>query len=273
MGITLNMQSVQGTMLLPLWGRAKYSRENPDILDDRIAERIIKESGIDFSATEKSFGEFGGLCYILRARKIDDAVRTFLKKHPRGTVVNIGAGLDTTYQRVDNGQLHWYNLDLPDAIAYRQSLLPDSDRECCIAKSFFDQSWFDDVIFNREDGILFVAGGVFYYFHPEELQVLFDAMTRRFPGGEMFFDAESKMGIYFSNKMVEKTGNKGSRMYFYVNNKRQLEGWSPRILSVSCQPYSKGIPLKKSWSAASRKRFKMLDAMGAMKFVHVRFAP
>lgn len=268
----LDMQSVQGTMLLPLWGRAKYSRENPDILDDKIAERIIRESGIDFSATEKTFGEFGGLCYIVRARKIDDTVRAFLQRHPRGTVVNIGAGLDTTFTRIDNGQVRWYNLDLPDAIDYRRSLLPDSEREICVPKSFFDQSWFDDIEFNRGNGILFVSGGVFYYFRPEELQAIFNAMACRFPGGEVFFDAESKQAVKFSNRMVEKTGNKGSQMYFYVNNSRQLEDWSDKIESVSCQPYSKGIPIKKSWSRSSRMRFRMLDALGMMKFVHMRFS-
>lgn len=270
--VTLDMQSVQGTMLLPLWGRAKYSRENQDILDDRIAEQIIRESGIDFSDTEKTFGEFGGLCYIIRARKIDDTVRSFLQKHPRGTVVNIGAGLDTTFTRVDNEQVRWYNLDLPDAVTYRRSLLPDSEREICIPKSFFDQSWFNDIEFSRENGILFVSGGVFYYFRPEELQVIFDSMARRFPGGEVFFDAESKQAVKFSNTMVEKTGNKGSKMYFYVNSGRQLERWSDRIESVSCQPYSKGIPIKKSWSASSRMRFRMLDALGMMKFIHMRFS-
>lgn len=132
--IALDMQSVQGTMLLPLWGRAKYSRENPDVLDDPMAGKIVRESGFNFSSLEKTFGEFGGLCYIIWARKIDDAVRSFISRHPRAAVVNIGSGLDTTFTRVDNGQIRWYNLDLPDAIAFRRSLLSDSQRETSIPK-------------------------------------------------------------------------------------------------------------------------------------------
>lgn len=270
--VALDMQSVQGTMLLPLWGRARYSRENPDILDDKTAVEIVGGCGVDFSKIEQTFGEFGGLCYIVRARKIDDAVRAYIAHHPQATVVNIGAGLDTTFSRVDNGRLRWYNLDLPDAIAYRRSLIPESERETCIAKSFFDITWFDDVLYNREDGIFFISGGVFYYFREQELQSIFDAMARRFPGAEVFFDAESKTGVKYSNKAVQQTGNKGAMMYFYVNNSRQLQRWSPRIADVTCHPYSKGIACKKSWSRQSRMQFRFLDAIGGMKFVHMRFA-
>jgi O-methyltransferase involved in polyketide biosynthesis len=38
---------------------------------------------------------------------------------PKGTVINLGAGLDDTFSRVDNGRVSWYNLDLPDASACR----------------------------------------------------------------------------------------------------------------------------------------------------------
>ena len=268
---TLDTQSVQGTMLIPLWGRSKYSRENPDILDDTMAGKIVKESGFDFSPLEKTFGEFGGLCYIIRARKIDDAVRNFIARHPQATIVNIGSGLDTTFARVDNGQIRWYNLDLPDAIAFSTSLIPDSERETCFPKSFFDQSWFDDIAFDPKDGILFVSGGVFYYFRPDELQAVFDSMAHRFPGGEVLFDAESKGVDKLSNKMVAKSGNKGARMYFYVNSAAPLKQWSTNIAEATCLPFSKGISFKKSWSRSGRIGFRLYDTLGMMKFVHIRF--
>lgn len=37
----LDLQSVQGTMLIPLWGRAKYSAKYPNILQDKDAMEII----------------------------------------------------------------------------------------------------------------------------------------------------------------------------------------------------------------------------------------
>lgn len=141
-------------MLIPLWGRAYGSEKNKDILDDIEAIRIIKECNFDFSTIANIFGEYGCITYITRARKIDDTIKQFIIKHPNATIVNIGSGLDTTFSRIDNGTIHWYNLDLPDAISFRKTLIEDTPRNISIAKSLFDTSWFDDIKYNSNDGIL-----------------------------------------------------------------------------------------------------------------------
>jgi len=83
-------------------------------------------------------------------------------------VVNIGAGLDATFYRVDNGLIHWYDLDLPDVIELRKQFLTETDRTTYIAKSFLDPSWCK-CIKQTEDGVFMVAGGLLRYF--EEAQV------------------------------------------------------------------------------------------------------
>lgn len=267
----INHQSVQATMLIPLWGRAKYSAQNMEILDDAEARRLMQHCDFDFSRMEKSFGELSGLCYIVRARKIDDAIRTYMTKHPRTTVVNIGAGLDTTFSRVDNGLIHWYNLDLPDAIAYRQSLIPDTERNICIAKSVLDTSWFEDIVFNPEDGIMFVSGGVFYYLHEEDLKVLFAKKAARFPGGELFFDAESSFAVKGSNRMVQKSGNTNALMHFSVDNPKKLEKWSPNIRLMPTTTMFQDISTSKKWRFSTRVLVHLNNLMKVMIFVHLRF--
>ena len=160
----IDIHSVQGTMLIPLWGRAYGSENNKDILEDKEAIRIIKNCDFDFSNIANTFGEYGCITYITRARKIDDTIKKFITKHPNATIVNIGSGLDTTFSRIDNSTIHWYNLDLPDAISFRKTLIEDTPRNISIAKSFFDTSWFGDIQYNPNDGILFISAGVFYYF-------------------------------------------------------------------------------------------------------------
>lgn len=267
---SLDLQSVQGTMLIPVWGRAKYSKKYSHILEDKDAINIIQNQSIDFSGIEKTFGDFSGLCYIVRARRMEDAVRSFIAKHPKATIVNIGSGLDTGFFRVDNGQIHWYNLDLPDSIAYRKSLLPDSDRNTSIAKSFFDTSWFDDIKFHKNNGIMFISGGVFYYFKEEQLKAVFSSLAHRFPGGELYFDAESKTAVEKSNAMVMKSGNRGAKMYFYVNNSNMIQSWSPAIRNVAIKPFFKGLPYKDGLRLRMQMIF--MDKLGFMKFVHVKFS-
>src|SRR3954468_14975500 len=91
--MSLDLQSVQGTMLIPLWGRATASEKNPEILYDKEAIEVISGCDIDFTEIARTFGEYGGVTYIVRARKVDDTIRAFIEKHPRATIVNIGAGL------------------------------------------------------------------------------------------------------------------------------------------------------------------------------------
>ncbi|KFN02736.1 leucine carboxyl methyltransferase family protein [Bacillus clarus] len=98
----IDFQSVQGTMLIPLLGRAYESKNNKDILDDKEAVQIIKNCDFDFSNISNTFGEYGCITYIAPARKIDDTIRQFIRKRPNATIVNIGSRLDTTFSRADN---------------------------------------------------------------------------------------------------------------------------------------------------------------------------
>ena len=88
-------------------------------------------------------------------------------------VVNIGAGLDTTFQRVGQGTVLWINIDLPDVAAMRQKLIrhqliPDSEREMTIAKSVFDFTWIDDISrWTKDRSIMFMAAGVLMYFEAQ----------------------------------------------------------------------------------------------------------
>jgi O-methyltransferase involved in polyketide biosynthesis len=192
-------ETVANTMLMPLWGRAFASKLNPQILDDSEAIKTVNSLDYDFSKIENNFGEFGGICYIVRARVFDDIIKDFIKEHPNASIVNIGAGLDTTFSRIDNGSIYWHNLDLPEAIEFRKTLIPDSERNIAIPLSVFDFAWFDKIKFEPENGILFTAAGVFYYFKEHEIKQLFCAMSEQFPGGIMAFDAESNFDFVLAH--------------------------------------------------------------------------
>jgi O-methyltransferase involved in polyketide biosynthesis len=233
MEIKLQDQSVQSTMLLPLYGRAKASRMFPDIFCDDEAIRIVDSLDYDFTQIEKSYAtEYGSLCCLFRAKMLEDRCIAYLREHPSGTVVNLGSGLDTTLSRVDNGAARWYNLDLPDAMAFRHRFIPEPKRGADIARSMFDYAWLDEVETAGDGSVFIFAGGLFYYFREAQLQELFAQIAEHFPRGELFFDAQSKAALKVSNRLVRKTGNKGSEMFFYVNNAQKLKDWSPRIRKV-----------------------------------------
>jgi O-methyltransferase involved in polyketide biosynthesis len=261
MEIKLQEQTVQSTMLLAIYGRAKASRMFPDILKDDEAIRIIDGMDYDFTQIYKHYGtEYGSLCCLVRAKRIDERCLAYIRTHPKGTVINLGSGLDTTLSRVNNGTVRWYNIDLPDAMAYRGGFIPAPECGSDIAKSMFDYSWLDDV--EMSDGSVFIiAGGLFYYFEEQQLRELVSRIAEHFPTGEIFFDAQSKTAVRISNRMVRKTGNKGSEMYFYVNNLQKLKSWSPKIRVVETVPFFGAMRKEKRFKLSTRVNMWCLDKL------------
>ena len=71
---------------------------------------------------------------------------------PGATVVVLGAGLDGRFWRVDNGQVTWFDLDMPEVIRLRQRYYTESERNRFLAKSIFDFTWINDVTVHASAG-------------------------------------------------------------------------------------------------------------------------
>jgi O-methyltransferase involved in polyketide biosynthesis len=270
--------SIQSTMVGPLYARAKYSKLYPDLLqDDKAAgiyEMVLKlhpDSTDEFKILDEFIDELLGLSFIIRARTFDDTIRQFIEKKPSATIVNVGCGLDTTFSRVDNGSILWYDLDLPDAIEYRRRLIPETERSRCIPKSFFDPSWMDDITFSETNGLLMIAGGFFVYFDEERIADLFKAMARRFPGGEFLFDSSSARGNWVVNRRFKKFGVEGIEHKFEAKSKKQIEGWSPLIEIVDWFSLFSRIEKKAAWGKRTRFVMALNNRFMLAKFVRVRF--
>ncbi|MDR2380423.1 MAG: class I SAM-dependent methyltransferase, partial [Bifidobacteriaceae bacterium] len=148
-------QAVQSTMLLALYGRAKASRAFPEVMHDDAAVQLVAHMDYDFSQIDRSYAsEYTSLCCLVRAKRLDERCAAYVSEHPQGAAVNLGAGLDTTLNRIGGGSVRRYNVDLPDAMAFRQRFIAPDEGSTDIAKSVFDYSWLDQV--DSPDGSVFV---------------------------------------------------------------------------------------------------------------------
>lgn len=199
-------------------------------------------------------------------------VRDYLKSHPKAAVVNLSCGFDNTGRSCDNGECWIYNLDFPDVIAVRNELLPAGEREENIGCDLNDTAWFDKI--DAQDGAVFYAAGVFYYFLTDQVKALVQKMAERFPGGKLVFDAAGKSAV----KVMLKTWIKDAQIkdvgaYFAVADaKRQLSGWSPDI-TVSSRGYMLGYQNldDPSVNRVYRLLAKIGDGMMKMQIVHIDF--
>lgn len=175
---------MESTMVGPLWARAKYGALYPDILKDPEAEILIKKvyemypnQQDEFAIMEKFMDEFASLNFLYRAKKLDEEIRDFKVNHPFATIINLGCGLDTSDLRIADNNLKWFQIDLPSSIAFREKLISPTGNSRNVAKSIFDYSWFDDVEFDREKGVLIFAAGLFNYFQEDKLKDLCDKLA------------------------------------------------------------------------------------------------
>jgi len=165
--------------------RAVEARRPDAVLDDPKAGELLE--AIDFPFESRFGAPRMAQWQALRARTFDDEVRRFLGRHPDGTVVALGEGLETQFWRVDNGRANWVTVELPETLAVRAALLPAHDRVRTLACSALDDAWMDEVDASR--GLLITAQGLLMYFAPGDVHRLIARCRERFPGAELVFDA------------------------------------------------------------------------------------
>ena len=141
MNASINLTGIPETMLWTLHNRANEARRPDAFLRDPDCVRIYEAIAYDFA---HNFGRPDGT-HPMRSRVFDDVVRPWLTRHPGGTVVELGAGLETQFQRCDDGQVQWICVDVPESIAIRERFLSPTERCRHVARSALDLAWLDEV--------------------------------------------------------------------------------------------------------------------------------
>lgn len=103
----IKLGSVQETLLLPLWGRAVETKKQKPLLIDEKAVSIINSIHYDFTVISENINKISKASWIARSIYFDNKIKEFINLYPEATIVNIGCGLDTTFDRVDNGKIKW----------------------------------------------------------------------------------------------------------------------------------------------------------------------
>jgi O-methyltransferase involved in polyketide biosynthesis len=197
-GEQVRLGAVQETLFIPLAGRARETRKKRPILHDPKAAQIVDSVPFD---TSKYGRGAGGLVGVIRTAVFDVWVRDFLAEHPRGTVVELGTGLNTRFERVDNGTIHWMDLDLPDAIELRRRYFTDTDRRQMVAASALDEGWLPAVR-ERPGPYLFVTEGVLVYLRGDDVKRMLARLAAQFPGALIALDTYSQRMFDRQQKMA-----------------------------------------------------------------------
>jgi O-methyltransferase involved in polyketide biosynthesis len=227
-----NLNGVAETLLITLYIRALESQRPDALLKDDKAVALVNRMNYDFSRfTQIKMDEEDKLAIILRNREFDRYARDFMVRNPEAVVVHIGCGLDSRFERVDNGQVEWYDLDLPEVIDLRRNLIGNErPRYHFLSYSVFDKAWLNMMSVYRQKPFLFLAEGVFMYFEEEQVKSLVLSLRDNFPGAELVFDAFSPYIVWANNLRFKISSTKLSARYHWgLKNGEDIESWGDEI--------------------------------------------
>ena len=225
-----SLSGVAETLLITLYIRAMESQRPDALIKDERAEALVRQ--LDQETLRKTLAltdDFSRVAVILKGREFDRFAQDFLARHPDAVVVHIGCGLDTRFERLDNGRVEWYDLDLPDVIELRRKLVGgEGERHHFLAGSVFDSAWLGTVSAHRQCPFLFLAEGVFMYFEEAQVKSLVLTLREHFPGAELVFDAFSPIMRWGHNVRVTRT-RVGAYLHWALKHGQDLERWSDGV--------------------------------------------
>lgn len=218
----IKLAPVQETLLIPLLGRAEETKKKNGLVSDPKALEIVDSLDYDFSKWKNTASLFGS---CIRSRMFDEQVNQFFSLHPSGTVVEIGAGLNTRYERLDNGQAQWLEIDLADSMALRRKFFKDTARRTMLAASVLDKEWIEQLE-ALPGPYCFISEAVLIYLNSRDVEKVLRDLAKKFPGAWLVMDtASSKMVESQAKHDAMKQMSKESWFKWKCDDPESIEPW------------------------------------------------
>ncbi|WP_299464260.1 class I SAM-dependent methyltransferase [uncultured Microscilla sp.] len=167
---------------------------------------------------------------------IDQAVKTFIQAHPQGTIINLGAGLDNRFFRLDNGLITWYDIDVPDTIELRQTFFGTNERYKLISGNIFSKSLFRHL--PPQASTLLIIEGLAMYYPEHKIKALLQHICRHFSSCEILLEV---IHPEVMNKVAYNTPN--LPLKWAIDDLKKIEQWHPKVfLANELHHFTQGIP-------------------------------
>lgn len=225
--MSINITGVAETLVLPLYLRACESQRSDAISKDEKSIEVVRQLDYDFTWIDQLPGVMSSqVAAAVRTEIFDEVACDFLRRHPAATIVNLGAGLCTRFDRLDNGQVRWVELDFAPVIELRRHLFPDTDRHFSLACSALDLKWLEQVkqLQSAESAVLFIAEGMLYYLELTAAKQLLSAIGENFPHSELVFDAVGPAMLKSINR-GQLSQRFNTAVYWGVKDFHEVERW------------------------------------------------
>src|SRR5918995_1411930 len=134
----------------------------------------------------------------LRAKKLDRVASEFLARHPDAVGLDLGAGLDTRFERLaPPSTVDWYDVDFPAVASARERLIPDRPNAHVVGADVREPDWLEAIPSGRP--AMIVADGLMRFLSRDEFVSLLNRIISHFPSGEMVFNSYTPFTIWVAH--------------------------------------------------------------------------
>ena len=218
------MNEVNRTLFIPLYGKARVSRQRI-ILDDPSAEQIWKKEA--FPIHGKSASKWLAYNMAMRARVFDDWTDLMLSENRKALILHIGCGLDSRCRRVSQCYENWIDCDFPEVITVRKKYYTESDNYHMMALDAADPRQISSL--PDSDMAVVVLEGISMYLTNAQLHNFFHALQEKYSGLHILMDVYTEFGAKMS-KYKNPVNDVGvTKLYGVDNIQNILEGLRVRV--------------------------------------------
>lgn len=248
------------TLLIPLFGKAKESQGKRPILIDKKAIEIVNNIDYDFKSLK--IPEKTNIMMCLRAKLIDNFAEIFLAKCNEGVALHLGCGLDSRYNRIENDNVDWYDIDFEEVIDIRSHFYNETEHYHLVASSVTEDGWLEKIPQGRGPYIV-IAEGLFMYLKENDIKDLISKLADRIGSFILIFDA---FNTYTAKKVknhpsIKKTG---AIIQWGVDNPEELTKWEMGIKFIEEKYFTSNEEIK-NLDVSMRIMFGIADLIPAAK--------
>jgi O-methyltransferase involved in polyketide biosynthesis len=249
-------------MLLTLFAKAKHSQQKNHKFFDSKAIEVISKIDYDFSIAEKD--KFMQMGTIARTIVLDEMVSDYINDHPECTIVNIASGMDTRFNRLDNGKINWYNVDLENSVNYRLEYIEDTERVKTLAFSAMDPGWAPEIEIRND--VLFIVEGLTMYLNQKDVEDIINIIDANFDKCTVFMEIMPPVSV--KNTKEESIEDTNSKFIWGVEKGHELTEFNGNFKWIRDVNLFDGVNVYKphyrivTWLPSLRKR---MDYIAVLK--------
>lgn len=234
---------IPSRLLQPLWLRSRESMIDNGLIYDPIAAAACQRCHLSAECLSGDIDQ-KQLLHATLTVQCDQQVSKFLKLNPSGWVINVGAGLDTRFYRLDNGRCYWLELDINENLLWRQKLFHTNERYYLRCGTVGDEDWIDDLPVTNNVPVMIVCEQALLECTKTQLAKFIQLLGRRFNHAEALF-------VVAGDRCHTMIGKKlGSVDYQHGLSQPRLDftGWLPWIEHLSIMsPIEHNCTRWKAW--------------------------